>query len=102
MKPLPSEFYVSPTLYKTDGQRYISVGSCYLSIQPVLINRLLFKKVENGILKQIEFAQFFSVIMNTTQEINRKDQLNQIIRCLKSEDEVGRPTNLKIIESFLG
>ena len=63
---------------------------------------LLSKKVEH-IFKQIESDQFFSVITDTTQDINRKGQLSQIIRyVLISEDEAGSPTTLKISECFLG
>ena len=41
--------------------------------------------------------------MDTTQDINRKDQFSQIIRYVTiSKDEEGRPTNLKINECFLG
>ena len=41
--------------------------------------------------------------MDTTQDIDRNDQLIQTIRCFSiSEDEAGRITNLKINGSFIG
>lgn len=42
------------------------------NIQNELI-QLLSKKVENIIFKQIESARVFSVIMDTTEDITRKD-----------------------------
>ena len=41
---------------------------------------MLSKKVENIVLKHVESAQFFSVIVDTSQDINRKYQLSEIIR----------------------
>ena len=49
----------------------------------------------------IETAQFLSVIMDTTQDINRNDQLSQVITHVSiSEDEAGRPTNLNLLKAF--
>ena len=63
----------------------------------------LTQKFKNIIMKQTESAQCFSVIMDTTYNIKRKYQLSQIIRYASiSEDEEGRPNNLKINESFSG
>ena len=71
-------------------------------IQNELI-QLLPIKIKNITLKQFEFADFSRVIMDTAQEINREDQVSQIIRYISiSENEAGRPTNFKIDENFSG
>lgn len=79
------------------NQKYLSS-----TIQNELI-QLLAQKVESEILKDIQSAEFFSVIMDTTQDISRKDQLSQVFRYVTiSKDTSGRPNNIKINESFLG
>ena len=66
------------------------------------LTQLLSETVENIILKNIESTQCLYVIMDTLQDINRKDQPSQIIRCVSVyEDEARRLSNLKINESFL-
>ena len=65
------------------------------------LTQLLSKKVKNIIFKQIETAHFFSVIMDTTQDINRKDQLIQVTTHVSiSEVIAGRPTNLQLLKAF--
>uniref|UniRef100_A0A672HGU4 HAT C-terminal dimerisation domain-containing protein n=1 Tax=Salarias fasciatus TaxID=181472 RepID=A0A672HGU4_SALFA len=76
----------------------------YLSpaIQNELID-ILAKHVKNDILEKIRAAPFFSVIMDTTQDIAKIDQMSQVYRYVTVErDDNGVAINVKINESFLG
>uniref|UniRef100_H3AP21 DUF4371 domain-containing protein n=1 Tax=Latimeria chalumnae TaxID=7897 RepID=H3AP21_LATCH len=76
----------------------------YLShtIQEELIE-ILSKRIEGNIVEEIKAAPFFSVIMDTTQDISKTDQLGQIFRYVTIEtDERNVATGVKINESFLG
>ncbi|XP_075716875.1 zinc finger MYM-type protein 1-like [Rhinoderma darwinii] len=76
----------------------------YLSpqIQNELIS-LLASKVEEEIISEIQKSQFYSIIMDTTQDIGKIDQLSQVIRYVVVErDENFRATSIKIEEAFLG
>lgn len=80
-----------------EHQRYLSP-----SIQNELI-QILSDKVKSEILNDIRDAQFFSLIIDTTQDITRKDQLSQVIRYVTLQtDSSGKPRALVIKESFLG
>ncbi|XP_078506693.1 zinc finger MYM-type protein 1-like [Lissotriton helveticus] len=76
----------------------------YLSpaIQNELIE-ILSNKVQNEIVSEIKNAPHYSVIMDTTQDIKKEDQLSLVIRyvtlCLNTEEI---PTEIKINESFVG
>lgn len=76
----------------------------YLShkIQDEIIE-LLSKTIENQIVDEIKAAPFFSIIMDTTQDISKTDQLSQVFRYVKLEsNELNSVTSVKIKESFLG
>ncbi|XP_034088842.1 zinc finger MYM-type protein 1-like [Gymnodraco acuticeps] len=64
---------------------------------------LLSKKVQDTIITDIQNAEFYSIIMDTTQDISKVDQLSQVFRYVTiANDENGNPTEVKINESFLG
>ena len=76
----------------------------YLSptIQNELIS-LLAGHVKDGILSDIKAAPFFSLMVDTTQDIAKTDQLSLVIRYVCVETDVaGKPEKLKISESFIG
>ncbi|XP_044134789.1 zinc finger MYM-type protein 1-like [Bufo gargarizans] len=76
----------------------------YLSprIQNEIID-ILSNKVRNIIVSEIKQAPFFSIIMDTTQDISKVDQMSQIIRYVSVErDESQRATSVEIKEVFLG
>lgn len=76
----------------------------YLS--PKIQNELIHdigSKVRENIVKNIKECPFFTIILDTTQDIAKKDQLSTIIRYVSIElDENDEPSNIKINESFLG
>ncbi|KAF3859829.1 hypothetical protein F7725_000084 [Dissostichus mawsoni] len=60
-------------------------------------------KREDTIITDIQNAEFYSIIMDTTQDISKVDQLSQVFRYVTiANDENGNPTEVKINESFLG
>uniref|UniRef100_H3A162 DUF4371 domain-containing protein n=1 Tax=Latimeria chalumnae TaxID=7897 RepID=H3A162_LATCH len=76
----------------------------YLShnIQDELIE-ILSKHIEGNIVEEIKAAPFFSIIVDTTQDILKTDQLNQIFQYVTIEtDERNVAIGVKINESFLG
>ncbi|KAM9330997.1 zinc finger MYM-type protein 1-like [Gastrophryne carolinensis] len=75
----------------------------YLSpqIQNELIS-LLGSKVEEDIVSEIKNSQFYSVIMDTTQDISKIDQLSQVFRYVIEREDNLRATGIKIEEAFLG
>lgn len=76
----------------------------YLS--PTIQNELidcLANTLEKRLVSKINESLFFSIIMDTTQDITKVDQLSKIIRYVEIEkDENGKPQNINIIESFMG
>lgn len=58
---------------------------------------LLGMEILKSIKIDINSSPFFSIILDTTQDITRKDQMSIVIRYIKI-DEVG----LRVVESFLG
>lgn len=71
-------------------------------IQNEIIN-MLAQKVKGPIVKEIKDAEFYSFIIDTTQNISKVDQLSQVLRyvtILKDHNET--PTEVKINERFLG
>lgn len=75
----------------------------YLSptIQNEIIG-LLSKAVKNEIIDQIKKSTFYSIIIDTTQDIAKIDQLSVVIRFLTVEYIEEKPTKILINESFLG
>lgn len=76
----------------------------YLSpkIQNELI-ALLSQEVHDQTVSEIKEAEFYSVIMDTTQDISKVDQLSQIFRYVTvRKDENDNPLGLDVTESFLG
>lgn len=72
------------------------------SVHNELVN-LLSLKVESKIVTEIKEATFYSIIMDTTKDISKRDQLREIYRyCVIQKDEKGIPKALEIKESFLG
>ena len=59
--------------------------------------------IQDEIVKEIHEAEFYSVIMNTTQDISKVYQLSQVIRCVTTpKDENDNPLVVKIHESLMG
>ena len=51
----------------------------------------------------MQTAPFFLIVIDTTQDIARIDQLSQVIRCVIVEtNAAGKPEKLQVNESFLG
>ncbi|XP_025424688.1 zinc finger MYM-type protein 1-like [Sipha flava] len=76
----------------------------YLSntIQNEIIT-LLASTILEQIILSINRSPFFSVIMDTTQDISKIDQLSQVIRYVSViSDSDGNPKTLQINESFIG
>uniref|UniRef100_A0ABD2X0A9 Zinc finger MYM-type protein 1-like n=1 Tax=Trichogramma kaykai TaxID=54128 RepID=A0ABD2X0A9_9HYME len=76
----------------------------YLSpqIQNELIT-LLSVHVRKTIINDIQKSKYYSIILDTTQDISKKEQLSVIIRFVNIEyDDKHKLRNLKIQESFLG
>lgn len=77
----------------------------YLSptIQNEIIN-ILGNAVKKSVLKKIKSAPFFSIIVDTTQDISKIDQLSIIVRyvVIDSDSEYNRPSKIVMYESFLG
>ncbi|XP_075696700.1 zinc finger MYM-type protein 1-like [Rhinoderma darwinii] len=64
---------------------------------------LLSKKIEQDIVNEIKSSPFFSIIIDTTQDISKTDQLSQIFRYVTVEtNQQNTVTALKINEVFLG
>lgn len=71
-------------------------------IQNELI-QLISNKVENELISNIKAVPFFSIIIDTTQDISKVDQLSEIYRyCIIEKDQNGEPKNICIKETFLG
>lgn len=76
----------------------------YLShkIQDEIIN-ILCDKVKSCLISKVKKAPFFSVMMDTTQDLSKKDQLSQVVRYVEIlKNEKDEPIGLEIKESFLG
>ena len=59
--------------------------------------------IQDKVVKEIHEAEFYSVIMDTTQDISKVDQLSQVIRCVTiPKDENDNPLEVKIHEGFMG
>ncbi|KAG9282427.1 zinc finger MYM-type protein 1-like [Astyanax mexicanus] len=72
------------------------------SIQNELI-ALLSQRVHDEIVSEIKEAEFYSVIMDTTQDLSKVDQLSQVFRYVTvRKDEADNAIAVDINESFLG
>lgn len=59
--------------------------------------------LENHLLEQIRASPFFAIILDTTQDISRVDQLNIIVRYyVITRSENGQPVDIEVKETFLG
>lgn len=64
---------------------------------------LMANAVKQEIIAEISRAPFFSIILDTTQDISKKDQLSICIRYVNVNENQNTPVkNLQIKESFLG
>lgn len=64
---------------------------------------IMAQKVQDEIVKEIHEAEFYSVMMDTTQDISKVDQLSQVIRYVTiPKDEKDNPLEVKINESLMG
>uniref|UniRef100_H3AFS3 DUF4371 domain-containing protein n=1 Tax=Latimeria chalumnae TaxID=7897 RepID=H3AFS3_LATCH len=67
------------------------------------IIRLLSDQVTESIVNDIKNAPFYSLLMDTTQDLSKVDQLSQVFWYVTIEkDEKGNPAKININESFLG
>lgn len=76
----------------------------YLSsdIQNELIS-ILSSQVKSQIISKIKKVPYFAILMDTTQDLSKVDQLSQIVRYVEVErNELDEPIALTIKESFLG
>ncbi|KAE9522395.1 hypothetical protein AGLY_017226 [Aphis glycines] len=82
-----------PVLEKVVNQGNNKVNYCSPKIQNELI-QLISNKVKNELILNIKEAPFFSIIIDTTQDISKVDQLSEIYRyCVIEKDEYGNPKN---------
>ncbi|GFQ71165.1 hypothetical protein TNCT_447301 [Trichonephila clavata] len=64
---------------------------------------LLTVRIKEDIVKNIRKCSFFSIILDTTQDIPKKDQLSIIIRYVTTDViDSNEPDNIRINETFLG
>ena len=76
----------------------------YLSpaIQNELIH-ILSLRVQQNITADINEAPFFSIIMDTTQDLSKHDQLSQVYRYVTIvRNAMDKAVNIEVMESFLG
>ena len=74
----------------------------YLSplIQSELIS-ILAKEVFHDIKSEQQSALFFAIILDTTQNVSKKDQLSEVFRYVKIDcHDDGTPSELKVVEAF--
>ncbi|KAL4153767.1 hypothetical protein QTP88_001600 [Uroleucon formosanum] len=90
-----------PVLEKVINQGNNKVNYCSPKIQNELI-QLISNKVEDELILNIKETPFFSIIIDTTQDISKVDQLSEIYRyCVIEKDEYGNPKNVCVKEIFL-
>jgi hypothetical protein len=67
------------------------------------ITALLVGNIKSEIVEGLKVAQFFSIIMDTTQDVSKIDQLSTVNRYVNiPKDKNGVPTDLNVCESFFG
>uniref|UniRef100_H2XJG8 TTF-type domain-containing protein n=1 Tax=Ciona intestinalis TaxID=7719 RepID=H2XJG8_CIOIN len=70
------------------------------SIQNELIS-LLAEEVLRDIKSELQSAPFFAIILDTTQDVSKKDQLSEVFRYVKIVyHDDGTPSELKVVEAF--
>ena len=70
------------------------------SIQNELIS-LLAGQVLQDIKIELQSAPFFAIILDTTQDVSKKDQLSEVFRYVKiAYHDDGTPSELQVIEAF--
>ncbi|XP_069194044.1 uncharacterized protein [Procambarus clarkii] len=64
---------------------------------------LLSKGIRDEIIKNVNTAPFFSVMMTTTQDLGNTSHLSQVVRYVSvCNDHNGKPLEIQIKESFMG
>jgi hypothetical protein len=60
--------------------------------------------LQNALIDMVKQASFYAVIIDTTQDISKVDQMSEVFRyvTIESDPETGKRTHIKINESFLG
>ena len=58
--------------------------------------------LQNSLIDMMKQASFYAVIIDTTQDISKVDQMSEVFRYVTIESETGKRTHIKINESFLG
>ena len=62
---------------------------------------ILAKEVLRDIKSKQQSAPFFAIILDTTQDISKKDQSSEVFRYVKIDyDNDGTPSELKVVEAF--
>ncbi|XP_069194095.1 uncharacterized protein [Procambarus clarkii] len=70
---------------------------------PIELIGMISKSIREDIIKDVDAAPFFSVIMDSTQDLGKTDQLSQVVRYVSVRtDQNGKPVEIQIKESFLG
>nr|CAI5834429.1 unnamed protein product [Callosobruchus analis] len=89
---------ISQLLLKPKGEiNYLSP-----TIQNEFIS-LLGTTLRNNIISEIKKAPFLTIILDTTQDLSKIDQLSVVFRCISvTENDDNVPKEIKICESFLG
>lgn len=63
---------------------------------------MLSQKVTVQIVSEIKEREFYSIIMDTTQDISKVDQVSQVFRYVSiRKDEIDNPLGIDVTVSFL-
>ena len=69
-------------------------------IQNELIS-VLAEEVLRDTKSEVQSAPFFAIILDTTQDVSKKDQLSEIFCYVKIDHhDYGTPSELKVVEAF--
>ena len=64
---------------------------------------ILSQRVKSNIVGEINASPFYSVIMDTTQDVAKRDHLSQVFRYIKIDrNEMDVATDVRVIEAFIG
>ena len=73
-------------------------------LNPLIQNELisvLAEEVLRDIKSELQSAPFLTIILDTTQDVSKKDQLNRVFRYVKIDyHDDGTPSKLKVVEMF--
>ena len=62
---------------------------------------VLAEEVLRDIKSELQSAPFFAIILDTTQDVSKKDPLNEVFRYVKINCcDNGMPSELKVVEAF--